>query len=210
MNKGFAGCCTSGSGAAVAGVDNLKVQRESCLETHGVTPAGRLERLGTLSARCSFVHCVWTDAADIDLFAGTKAVAVHNPHSNAKLGVGLMPLASMLNAGCEVALGTDGASTNDGLALHEAMALSLFLQRSDGTLPRHRWPTAKDALRMATQCGAAAMLLRDRIAVIARGAFADLVFYDVGSLDICPRNDLPSSSSLPNATDRSAGSWLAG
>ena len=167
-----------------------KVQRESCLEAHGVTPVGRLERLGALSARCSFAHCVWTDAADIELFARTKAVVVHNPHSNAKLGVGLMPLASMLSAGCEVALGTDGASTNDGLNLHEAMALSLLLQRSDGTLPRHRWPTADDALRMATGGGAAAMLLQDRIGVIAKGAFADLVFYDARSLDLDPPNDL--------------------
>ncbi|MEL6961550.1 MAG: amidohydrolase family protein [Pseudomonadota bacterium] len=167
-----------------------KVQRESCQHLHGVTPVGRLERLGALSARCSFAHCVWTDAADLELFAARQAVVVHNPHSNAKLGVGLMPLAAMLNAGCEVALGTDGASTNDGLNLHEAMALSLLLQRSDGTLPRHHWPTANDALRMATKGGAAAMLLRDRIGVIAEGAFADLVFYDLKALDLCPLNDL--------------------
>jgi cytosine/adenosine deaminase-related metal-dependent hydrolase len=167
-----------------------KVQRESCLATHGVTPVGRLKRLGALSARCSFAHCVWTDGADIELLAATKAVVAHNPHSNAKLGVGLMPLASMLSAGCAVALGTDGASTNDGLNLHEAMALSLLLQRCDGTLPRHRWPTADDALRMATSGGAAAMLLQDRIGVIAKGAFADLVFYDARSLDLYPPNDL--------------------
>lgn len=166
-----------------------KVQRESCLAAHGVTPVGRLDRLGALSARCSFAHCVWTDAADIALFARTKAVVVHNPHSNAKLGVGLMPLTAMLSAGCEVALGTDGASTNDGLSLHEAMALSLLLQRSDGTLPRHRWPTAADAVRMATKGGATAMLLQGRTGVIAKGAFADLVFYDLGSPDLSPLND---------------------
>ncbi len=166
-----------------------KVQRESCLATHGVTPVGRLEELGALSARCSFAHCVWADETDIERFAKTRAVVVHNPHSNAKLGVGLMPLAHMLQAGCELALGSDGASTNDGLNLHEAMALSLLLQRCDGTLSRRRWPTAEDALRMATSGGAAAMMLKDRIGVIAEGAFADLVFYDRGSLDLCPLND---------------------
>jgi len=61
--------------------------------------------------------------------AARGAIAVHNPESNLKLGTGIAPVARMLQAGMTVALGTDGASTNDNLDMHEVMRLAAMLQR---------------------------------------------------------------------------------
>ena len=166
-----------------------RVQRASCLAERGITPVARLDGLGALSHRTSFAHCVWVDDDDIALFAERKAVLVHNPHSNAKLGVGLMPLAGMLAAGCTVALGTDGASTNDTLDMHESMALSLLLPRASGTLPQAQWPTAGNALAMATTGGAAALMEEGALGQIAPGQHADLVFYKGDKAAMAPTND---------------------
>ncbi|NNE83976.1 MAG: amidohydrolase family protein, partial [Alphaproteobacteria bacterium] len=133
-----------------------EVQRTLCLEKRGTTPIVRLNRLGALTQRCSFAHCVWVDDAEIALLAESGAVVVHNPQSNAKLGVGTMPLTTMHEAGVQVALGTDGASTNDTQSIHEAMGLAILLPRIAG-VGRSRWPDSNVALDMAWVGGAAAL-----------------------------------------------------
>jgi 5-methylthioadenosine/S-adenosylhomocysteine deaminase len=86
-----------------------------------------------------------------------------------------------------VALGTDGASTNDNLDLHEAMRLALFLQRP-GELDRRRWPTSRDAFGMATLAGAKALLC-DGLGTLRTGAPADLVLHDLARPAWVPLND---------------------
>jgi cytosine/adenosine deaminase-related metal-dependent hydrolase len=115
-----------------------------------------LDRMGLLTDRLSTAHTIWLDDDDIALFAERGAIPVHNPESNLKLGTGISPIARMLSAGVIVALGTDGASTNDNLDMHEVMRLAVVLQRP-GEPDRSRWPTAIDALRMATVSGGKAM-----------------------------------------------------
>ncbi len=68
----------------------------------------QLDALGILDRRWSLAHTVWVDGDDIDLLARRKAVVVHNPHSNSKIGAGIAPVARMLAEGVPVALGTDG------------------------------------------------------------------------------------------------------
>jgi cytosine/adenosine deaminase-related metal-dependent hydrolase len=93
----------------------------------------------------------------------------------------------MLRAGVTVALGTDGASTNDNLDMHEAMRLALMLQRPFEP-ERARWPTALDALTMATIAGGRAMRCPG-LGAIAPGAPADFTLHDLNTPFWTPLND---------------------
>ena len=164
-----------------------RIQQSIAGERYGQSTIAHLDSLGILDHRWSFAHTIWVEDGDIELLAGSGAVVVHNPHSNAKLGAGVAPVARMLARGVTVALGTDGASTNDTLSLHETMSLALLLPRIAGADPAD-WPSADTALDMATAGGAAA-LLADSLGAIAPGKRADLVLYDLRTPTLAPLND---------------------
>ncbi len=165
-----------------------KTQMRMAQERYGESTVAHLERLGVLSDRWSCAHAIWLDDADIALMAARGAVAVHNPESNARIGSGRMRTPDMLRAGVTVALGTDGSGANDNLVMQEAARAAAFLHRAD--LPDRRdWVSARDALRMATVGGAAAMRLSGRIGALAEGMAADFVLYDVDRPWWTPIND---------------------
>ncbi len=166
-----------------------KIQVEQRKMIDGRTPTERLMDLNILSKRCCFAHCVWLSESDIISFADTGAIAIHNPNSNCKLGVGLMPLGAMFEAGVKIALATDGASTNDTLNMHEAMALALYLQRASSQITKSNWLTANDSLNFSTLGGACALGMPNSVGQIKEGAWADLVFYDRFSIDLYPLNN---------------------
>ncbi|MBO7292669.1 MAG: amidohydrolase family protein, partial [Clostridia bacterium] len=121
-------------------------------------------------------HCVYLTDEDRAILASHGATAVHNPISNLKLGSGVMPLADTLAAGVNVALGTDGAASNNRLDLLREMQTALLLAK--GTTGRPDCLTAVEAIPLATENGARAQGRSDtgRIAV---GARADLALLDL-------------------------------
>jgi 5-methylthioadenosine/S-adenosylhomocysteine deaminase len=157
-------------------------------EKYNCSMVEHLRRLGLLTHRLSCAHSNWVTEDDIALMAAAGTVAVHNPESNLKFATGLMPIAAMKRLGQPVALGTDGASHNDNLILHNAMQLAAILHRFREP-DRARWIVARDALRMATDGGARAMLLTDRIGALKPGMRADLVLYDLSAPWWIPFND---------------------
>jgi 5-methylthioadenosine/S-adenosylhomocysteine deaminase len=164
-----------------------QVQTRIAQERHGMTMVRHMERLGIISPRLSCAHTIWIDEDDIGRLAAHGATVVHNPESNLKLGAGLMPLPAMRRAGLRVALGTDGASTNDNLVLHEAMRLAAILHRPHER-ERSRWARAEHVLDMATIAGAGALQCAD-LGRIAPGQRADLVLYDLTHLRWAACND---------------------
>ncbi len=163
------------------------VQAKIARGKYGRSMVAQLDKLGVLNERLSTAHTIWLDDADIELFAERRAMPVHNPESNLKLGTGISPVAKMLQAGVTVALGTDGASTNDNLDMHEVMRLALMLQRP-GEPDRSRWPTAAQGLAMATVSGGK-VLRRPGLGTLAVGAPADLVLHDLSAPSWVPLND---------------------
>lgn len=149
-------------------------QRRRTLEAHGVTPVGRLDRLGVLSPRVSVAHGIWFDDEDLDALACSGTTVVHNPASNLKLGSGIAPIPDMLERGIHVALGTDGAASNDSQSMFEAMKLAATLQ-GGASVPHTRWPSAWDVLEMATINGARGLGLVDQIGSLEPGKAADFV-----------------------------------
>jgi 5-methylthioadenosine/S-adenosylhomocysteine deaminase len=163
------------------------IQAKIAKARYGRSMVHHLDHLGLLTDRLSAAHTIWLDDADIELFAARGAIPVHNPESNLKLGTGISPVSKMLHAGVTVAIGTDGASTNDNLDMHEAMRLAVLLQRP-GESDRARWPTAADALHMATIAGGKAMRCPG-LGTILPGAPADLVLHDLTASSWIPLND---------------------
>ncbi len=163
-------------------------QAELAQKRYGTTAVRHLEELGVLSDRWSCAHSIWLTDDDIDLMAERQVTAVLNPESNARLGTGLAHAPAMLRRGVPLALGTDGASANDNLVLHEAMRSVAMAHRSVEP-DRSRWISGRDALRMATAGGARAMR-QPKIGAIAVGYTADLAIYRLDKPWWMPVNDI--------------------
>jgi cytosine/adenosine deaminase-related metal-dependent hydrolase len=164
-----------------------KIQAEIAQSRYGTTMARHLDHLGLLSRRLSCAHTIWIEEDDIALMAERGAIAVHNPESNLKIGAGIAPISRMLQNGMTVALGTDGASTNDNMDMHEVMRLAVMLQRPFEP-DRRKWPTTTDALVMATIAGGRAMMC-EGLGTLAPGAPADFVLHDLSAPFWTPLND---------------------
>jgi 5-methylthioadenosine/S-adenosylhomocysteine deaminase len=165
-----------------------KAQDRIAREKYGCSMVEHLDRLGVLTRRLSCAHSNWVTEDDMVRMARVGAVAVHNPESNLKFATGIAPIRAMKRLGVPVALGTDGASHNDNLILHNVLQIVAILHRY-GEPDRSQWIVARDALRMATEGGARAMLLADEIGSIAVGKRADLVVYDLSAPWWIPFND---------------------
>jgi 5-methylthioadenosine/S-adenosylhomocysteine deaminase len=147
------------------------------LRDHGERPIARLNRLGLLGPGLVCVHMTQLEEDEIALLADTGAHVVHCPESNLKLASGFCPVAKLSEAGVNVAIGTDGAASNNDLnmlgEMRTAALLGKGLAGSASALP------AATALRMATINGARALGLEDEIGSLEPGKSADLVALDL-------------------------------
>ena len=164
-------------------LSETRKEHEECLARHGVTPTGFFKENGLLSVPVVAAHGVFITEDDRIALKEAGATVVHNPISNLKLGSGILPLADTLAAGVNVALGTDGAASNNRLDLLREMQTALLLAK--GTTGRPECLTAADGLRLATENGARAQGRGDcgRLEV---GYRADLVLWDLRGV-----HDLP-------------------
>jgi cytosine/adenosine deaminase-related metal-dependent hydrolase len=143
------------------------------------TPAEYAEELGWLGPDVWHAHCVKLDDAGITRFATTGTGVAHCPCSNMRLGSGIAPIPAMRRAGVKVGLGVDGSASNDaGHLLGEARQAMLLARVGHGPAAM----TAREALEIATR-GGAAVLGRDDIGALAPGMAADLVAFNVHSLE---------------------------
>jgi len=176
--------------------------------TTGKRPVERLEELGLVNASLMAVHAVHLSDAEIDRFSDAGVSVAHCPRSNLKLADGVAPIVDMLNAGITVAIGTDGAASNNVLdMLGEMRAASLVakVQTDDASaLP------AATALRMATLEGAKALGLADRIGSIEPGKMADLTCVDLMHLNSQPVYDPISQLVYAVQSSQIQDVWVAG
>ena len=147
------------------------------LRDHGERPLSRLDRLGLIGPNLLSIHMTQLDAAEIARLAEAGAHVVHCPESNLKLASGFCPVARLLEAGVNVALGTDGAASNNDLNLLGEMRTAALLGK--GVAGSASAVPAAAALRMATINGARALGLEDEIGSLEPGKSADLVALDL-------------------------------
>lgn len=156
-------------------------QQEWGMRTFGTTPTAHLHELGFLGPEVSCAHCVWLSEADMELLAAAGATVSHNPSSNLRLGSGIARVHRMLERGVNVGLGVDSNGLNDDNDMLQEIRLASALHRGPGW-ERPPLPAAQ-LVRMATENGARACLLADRVGTLEVGKRADCVLIDLERLD---------------------------
>ena len=185
-----------------------KIQAVSGMKRYGKTLTAHLDGLGVLGPRFTGAHCVWLDDDDIGRMAGAGASIAHNPGSNLRLGSGIAPLREMLAAGVGVGIGTDGSNCSDNQNMFEATRLASFASRVRS--PDYQtWLATDEALRLATEGGAAALGMAGEIGRVAPGYKADMVFLDLANVDFVPFND-PTNQVVHCADSSAVASVMVG
>ncbi|MCQ2108897.1 MAG: amidohydrolase [Fibrobacter sp.] len=161
---------------------------KDCKKKDGCSPVELMDRYGVLGDNFVAAHCVHLSEQDMALMAESGSAAVLNPCSNLKLNSGIPKIPKMLDSGMLVALGTDGASSNNNLDMHEEMKVASLLAKALG---KADILNADDALKMATASGA--MAYGVEAGVIAEGFLADALLVDLKNERLNPRHNLVSN-----------------
>ncbi|HKO87754.1 MAG TPA: TRZ/ATZ family hydrolase [Burkholderiales bacterium] len=181
---------------------------EASIAEHGMRPFERLQQLGLVSPRLIGVHAVHLTPGEIEALALSGCSIAHCPTSNLKLASGFAPAAALLAADANVALGTDGAASNNRLDMFAEMRMAAVLGKAvannAAALPAH------EILRCATLRGARALGLDHLIGSIEVGKSADLTAVRMDDLETLPCYD--PASHLVYVADRHQVShvWVAG
>ncbi|OHV11941.1 TRZ/ATZ family hydrolase [Kushneria phosphatilytica] len=178
------------------------------VDTAGIRPLQRLHAAGLLDNRFQAVHMTQLTDEEIQMVADSGASVIHCPQSNLKLASGFCPVARLLDAGIPVALGTDGACSNNDLNLFDEMRQAALLAKGfsgdAAVLP------AMAALAMATIEGARALGVSDRTGCLQTGMAADIIAVNLDSLETQPVHH-PESALVYAVNSRQVSHvWVAG
>jgi len=164
-------------------VEQLQVSQEK----HGASPVAHLHNLGLLERDLLAAHCLVLADGDLELLARPNVTVAHTPKTYMKLGMAQATVGPLLQAGVNVALGSDGPASNSDLNLLEIMRLAgLREKQAQGdaaALPAPR------LLRLASHAGANALGFRES-GRLRPGARADLILLDTRGPHWAPPHDL--------------------
>ncbi len=172
------------------------------------SPIQRLHQLGMLSPSFMAVHMTQLSDDEIKLVAETGVHIIHCPESNLKLASGFCPIAKCLNAGINVALGTDGAASNNDLDMFGEMRTAALLAK--GVANDASAVPAMTALKMATINGAKALGIEHETGSLSIGKAADVVAIDLDHLETQPLYDPVSQIVYAASRQQVTDVWVAG
>ncbi len=171
-------------------------------------PLQRLDALGIVTPLLAAVHMTQLESEDIELLAGRGAHVIHCPESNLKLASGFCPVARLAAAGINIAIGTDGAASNNDLDMFGEMRAAGLLAK--GVAGRADVLPASAVLRMATLNGACALGLGDRVGSLVPGKEADLICIDLARPATQPVHSPISQLVYATSRDQVTDVWVAG
>lgn len=181
---------------------------DDALKQTGLRPIERLAKMGVLGPRSQCVHLACLNEADIALLAEHRSHAIHCPESNLKLASGFSPVEAMRRAGINVALGTDGAASNNDLdmfgELRTAALLGKAVAADAAAVPDHY------ALEMATINGARALGIDSITGSLEVGKQADIISVDLSDLAQQPVYTPISQLVYTSISHRVRHSWIKG
>ena len=178
------------------------------VEVSGKRPIQRLYDLGVLTPATQCVHMTQINDNDIELLKISGAHIIHCPESNLKLASGFCPVDRLMNAGVNVALGTDGAASNNNLdmfgEMHTAALLGKAIANNAAAL------NAEQVLAMATINGAKALGIDDCVGSIEVGKAADIIAIKLDDIEQAPLHDIASTLVYTHNGHRVSHSWVNG
>jgi 5-methylthioadenosine/S-adenosylhomocysteine deaminase len=178
------------------------------LKAFGKRPLRRLDELGLLSPALMAVHMAQLENDELPLIADNRVNVIHCPESNMKLASGFCPVQRLLDAGVNVALGTDGAASNNDLdmlgEMRTAALLAKAVHQDASSLP------AMTALRMATINGANSLGLADKTGSLETGKWADITAIDLSAIETQPVYDPVSQLVYAAGREQVTDVWVAG
>jgi cytosine/adenosine deaminase-related metal-dependent hydrolase len=154
-------------------------EEEFCQATYGRTPAEYAEDLGWLGPDVWMAHCVHLSPEAVARFAATGTGVAHCPTSNGRLGAGIAPVRSLLDAGVPVGLGVDGSASNESGRMVDELHQALLVARyGGGPLAL----TARESLQMATMGGARCLGRDTELGSLEVGKLADVALWRMADL----------------------------
>ncbi len=183
LMEAYSADCLALGGRMQLHLSETHKEHDACVAKYGKTPARLFYDIGTFDSPTSAAHCVCVTDEDLELLREKKVSVIHNPTSNMKLGSGFAPIPKMLDMGINVALGTDGAASNNNLNMLEEMHLASIIHNG-----YHRDPVImkpEQILRMAT-CNGAALQGRSDTGSLEVGKKADVIAFDLTAPHMFP------------------------
>lgn len=172
-------------------LSETKKEVEDSFEQYKKSPIKHVYDLGLFEIPTLAAHCVHVSDEDIEILSANGVSVVNNPGSNLKLASGFAPVEKMINRGVNVALGTDGSSSNNNLNMFEEINLAAVINKAVNesaiSIP------AITAIEMATSNGAKALNWEDEIGSIEVGKKADLILVDMNKPHLYPRHNIISA-----------------
>lgn len=166
-------------------------ENDDCKAKYGVTPTKLLADLGFFDKKIYAAHCVYLENEDIGIFRDTNATVVHCPSANLKLASGAAPIPHYLDNGINIALGTDGAASNNSLNMFAEIRIAALLHK--GLTRNAEIIPAYAALKMATINGAKALGRENEIGSLEIGKQADFIVIDTSKPNMKPMNNAISA-----------------
>jgi len=154
------------------------------------------------------VHMTQLTDTEIRLVAEAGAHVIHCPESNLKLANGFCPVARLVEAGVGLAIGTDGAASNNDLDMFGEMRTASLLAK--GLAANAEAVPASTALRMATLNGARAMGIAEETGSLVKGKSADMVAVELGGPESVPVYNPISQLVYATGRHQVTDVWVAG
>ena len=167
-----------------------RTEFSDCEIEHNMTPTEYMESAGLFENPTIAAHCVAMTDNDLEILKKYNVSVAHNPISNLKLASGVAPVPKMLDMGINVAIGTDGASSNNSLDMFEEIKAAALIHKGTSLDPTA--VPAETALKMATVNGAKALGF-DNLGIIKSGYLADLIVVDFDVPHLKPMHNPVSS-----------------
>ena len=181
---------------------------DQSMQSHGDHPIDRLRRLGLYNDRLIAAHMTQLTQPQIDLTAEAGVHVLHCPAANMKLASGFCPVDALDQAGVNMAIGTDGAASNNRLDMFAEMRLASLNAKGHSLNPQAA-PAAR-SLSMATIQGARALGLDDETGSVEVGKAADLVAVDLSDVGTTPVHNVISHLVYVVGRHQVSDVWVAG